>query len=179
MHPILVSATPCQPPAAEPSASTLAELVRAAQAALLDDLGAARTALRTALMIVRGRDVSLVRSGGLAPWQAKKLNTFIDGALHRSISVEDLAATVGLSVSYLGRAFKVSFGIPPQAFVLTRRLARARALMADNGLSLNRISTLCGFSDQAHFSRQFRRAYGVSPNRWRRRHWIESEALAA
>lgn len=178
MRPILVAAGPAQlVPRTDQPCPSLADLVRVAQTALTDDLETAHQALRAALALVRGRETGPARSGGLAPWQARKIAAHIEAGLHGPLSVEALAATAGLSVSYLGRAFKTTFGTPPQAYVLTRRLARARSLMTDNALALSRIAEQCGFSDQAHFSRQFRQAHGVSPNRWRRRQWVEAEAL--
>lgn len=178
MRPILVAAGPAHLVSqAEQPVLSLADLVQVAQTALADDLETAQQALRAALALVRGLDVSPALSGGLAPWQARKIAAHIEAGLHGPLSVEALAGTVGLSVSYLGRAFKTTFGTPPQAYVLTRRLARARRLMTDNALPLSRIAEQCGFSDPAHFSRQFRQTHGVSPNRWRRRQWVEAETL--
>jgi len=160
---------------AEGPSARLAMLLSDAQHAMSADLEAARSALKAALSIVGGAPPAARRSGGLAPWQERKLAAFVEDRLDSSISVDDLAVVAGLSASYLGRAFKASFGESPQVYVLARRLRRARRLMQDASLPLSEVAARSGFADQAHFSRQFRRAHGVSPNRWRRRFCEMSE----
>ncbi|MBS0408809.1 MAG: helix-turn-helix transcriptional regulator [Proteobacteria bacterium] len=103
---------------------------------------------------------------GLAPWKAKRLQRYIDENLGRGISNRALAALVDLSVSHLSRAFRTTFGDPPHAYVLRRRVERAKAMMLETGEALSQIAVLCGFADQAHFCRQFRRHTGLSPKRW-------------
>ena len=108
--------------------------------------------------------------GGLARWQIDRVKRHIDENLDEPLQVADLAVIAKLSAGYFSNAFKVSFGQPPHAYVISRRLARAKELMASSELSLCAIAFDCGFSDQAHLCRQFRRAHGATPNAWRRRH---------
>ncbi|MFC7610800.1 helix-turn-helix transcriptional regulator [Teichococcus aestuarii] len=78
------------------------------------------------------------------------------------------AGLVGLSAGYFSRAFRASLGTSPHAFILERRLARARAMMLGTALGLSEIAQECGFCDQPHLTKRFRRAMGVSPAAWRR-----------
>jgi len=106
------------------------------------------------------------QESGLAPWKAKRLARYIDENLGGKISNEALAGLVDLSVSHLSRAFRNTFGDPPHAYVLRRRVERAKVLMLETREALCQIAMLCGFADQAHFCRQFRRHTGLSPKRW-------------
>ena len=106
--------------------------------------------------------------GGLAPWQAKRLAAYIESNICSKIGVIELAALTQLSIGHFFRAFKVSFGASPLAYVMRQRMMRAQAIMACSEAPLSRIALDCGMCDQAHFSRTFRRIIGVSPNVWRR-----------
>jgi AraC family transcriptional regulator len=106
--------------------------------------------------------------GGLAPWQKRKIQSYIEERLEARVLVEDLAQLVSLSTSYFCRAFKTSFGETPRAYITKARIQRARTLMLDTSDSLSDIALACGLVDQAHLCRRFRQAMGTSPGVWRR-----------
>lgn len=81
-------------------------------------------------------------------------------------SLRELAGAVGLSRFELNRQFKAAYGLPPHAWQLQARIARAKALLRQGGAPGDLAARL-GFADQAHFSRVFRRATGVPPARYR------------
>jgi AraC family transcriptional regulator len=107
------------------------------------------------------------RSGGLAHWRIHRLQTFVEEHLSQSIRLADLSGVVGLSVPHFSRAFRQSFGQPPHLYVIQRRLERARHLMLTSDIALSELAVVCGFNDQAHFCRLFRRC-GRTPGAWRR-----------
>ncbi|WP_211910699.1 helix-turn-helix domain-containing protein [Tardiphaga alba] len=107
--------------------------------------------------------------GGLSGWQIAKAKNFISQNLGRRIVIDDLSALMGLSPAYFSRAFKQSFGDSPHSFIVRRRLAHARELLLNTRLPLCEVAIDCGFADQAHLSRHFRRHFGVPPAGWRRR----------
>lgn len=109
-----------------------------------------------------------VERHAFAPWQAKRVRSYIEDNLDAPIAVEELAAFTRLSTSYFFRAFKGSFGVPPHAYVIQRRMVRAQMLLSGTDEPLGQIAIACGLADQAHFSRLFRRAVGVPPGVWRR-----------
>jgi len=155
-------------------------LLTDAQRTLKTDLEATRATLGRATEILLGRAVveepRSPEAGGLAPWQARRISAYIEDNIDGAISIETLAGVVSLSCSYLCRAFKVTFGEPPHVHVMRRRVERAKTMMLETREPLSQIATACGFSDQAHLCRLFRRAENASPNRWRRQHWVEADA---
>jgi AraC-like DNA-binding protein len=106
--------------------------------------------------------------GGLAPWQARKLTTYVEMHLDASIVTADLAALAKLSTFHFCRAFRASFNESPHTYVMRRRVERAQGLMLHSDASLGKIAIDCGFADQAHFNKSFRRIVGESPGAWRR-----------
>jgi len=101
--------------------------------------------------------------GGLSPTARKRVLEVIDARLEQGVSIDELARAAGLSPSYFMRAFKRAVGRPPHQHILTRRLERARVLLEQPGASLSDVALRTGFADQAHFTRLFKRQFGVTP----------------
>ena len=78
-----------------------------------------------------------------------------------------LAAAAGLSRFELVRRFGAQTGLTPHAFQTNVRIAQARRLLAA-GAAPAAVAAACGFADQAHLTRAFRRAVGVTPARYAR-----------
>lgn len=106
--------------------------------------------------------------GGLAPWQAARVRALVNRDLDGPLPVERLAEAAALGPSQFRRAFKRSFGAPPHAWVVMRRLDRAREMMLETDDPLSRIAVACGLTDQAHLTRLFRSRYDATPAAWRR-----------
>ena len=106
--------------------------------------------------------------GGLAPWQRRKLEAYLQAHIEEPIPVKALAKLVSLSPSHFCRAFKDSYGASPHAYILRRRVARAQELMLASREPISQIALACGFSGSAHFANRFRQIVGEPPNVWRR-----------
>jgi transcriptional regulator GlxA family with amidase domain len=106
----------------------------------------------------------------LAPWQARRVIDFVEENLGRKIRLEDLAERTRLGPRQFSRAFSSDFGESPYAYVLRRRIERAKEMMLLTSESLAFIAVKCGLSDQPHLTRLFHRIVGESPANWRRRH---------
>ena len=106
--------------------------------------------------------------GGLAGWQSRQILLYIDARLDQPISVGELSSLSKLSGSYFIRAFKRTFDVTPHAYIVRRRLKRAKVLMLTTDLTLSEIAMSCGFTDQAHLSKKFRQSHNQSPAAWRR-----------
>jgi AraC family transcriptional regulator len=119
------------------------------------------------LQIVRQAGVRASRAarvrGGLSPAARKRVLEFIDARLEQGVSIDELAREADLSPSYFIRAFKHAVGRPPHQHILARRLERARLLLEQPGVSLSDVALRTGFADQAHFTRLFKRQFGVTP----------------
>lgn len=77
-------------------------------------------------------------------------------------SLASLAQWVDLSQWYLLRQFKASTGLPPHAWLIQIRLRKALKLLKQ-GEDIAMTAQLCGFSDQSHFNRHFKRCIGCTP----------------
>jgi AraC family transcriptional regulator len=100
--------------------------------------------------------------GGLAPWQVRCVSTYIEEHLSETIHCEHLSDLVHLSLSHFMRAFRDSFGCPPHAYLMKRRMERAQGLMLTTNTALGQIALECGLADQSHLSRLFQRFIGES-----------------
>ena len=106
--------------------------------------------------------------GGLAPWQIIRVKKFIAERLASSLRCADMAQIACLSPHHFCRAFRVSLKVTPHAYVIRKRLQKARVLIATTRVPLGDIAIECGFADQAHFNRIFRKHVGATPGAWRR-----------
>ena len=158
------------------SNDALASLLASATIALDTDRRAAMSCIQRAAALL-GIDLSSggdgtaghsCQQGGLAPWQAKHIRSFIEDKLDASIRATDLAGVVRLSTSHFFRAFRQTFGESPLAYIMQRRIRRAQELMLTSRLPLSQVALECGLCDQAHLCRVFRRIVGINPNAWRR-----------
>jgi AraC family transcriptional regulator len=118
----------------------------------------------------RASDDIAFRRGSLAPWQIRRVKTFVEEHLDQSISIRDLSGVARLSSTHFARAFKHSFGEAPHAYIVRRRLRRARHLMLAGDIALSELAFACGFADQSHLCKVFRRTTGITPAAWRRMH---------
>jgi AraC-like DNA-binding protein len=106
--------------------------------------------------------------GGLAPWQVRCVKEYIEEALANRLTGADLATRVRLSEHHFYRAFRVSLKQTPRTYLVQRRIARACHMMRSSNWRIGQIAMECGFADQAHFNRCFRKLFGTSPGAWRR-----------
>lgn len=83
-----------------------------------------------------------------------------------SVSLEGLSKVANLSPYYLHRIFTREVGLSPHAFQMQVRIARAKALLTE-GKPLRTVAAETGFSDQSHFTREFKRIVGLTPGAYR------------
>jgi AraC family transcriptional regulator len=106
--------------------------------------------------------------GGFALYHQRIVTAFIEEHLSEPIPLATLAQLTQLSPYHFCRAFKQSFGAPPHRYHATRRIERAKALLAKRSLSVTEIGLELGFCETSSFCSAFRKATGQSPNAYRR-----------
>ncbi len=81
--------------------------------------------------------------------------------------MNDLASAAGLSRAHFSREFRRAFGESPHAYLLTRRLERAAALLRNTDRSVADVCFSVGLQSVGSFTTSFTRSYGVSPTAYR------------
>ena len=110
--------------------------------------------------------------GGLAQRQLPRVKELIDahllGPVASSPSLGQLAAEANLSLHHFAREFRRTTGVTPYAYMLRRRLERARHLVVHSTIPLAQVGVQSGFPSAAHFADRFQREMGVPPSALRR-----------
>ncbi|HXN66991.1 MAG TPA: AraC family transcriptional regulator [Bradyrhizobium sp.] len=106
--------------------------------------------------------------GGLAAWQQRILTSYIEEHLSEQIPLVTLARLVRLSTFHFCRAFKQSFGVPPHRYHTSRRIERAKAMLAERKHSVTEVGLTVGFSETSSFTAVFRKITGQTPSRYHR-----------
>jgi len=101
--------------------------------------------------------------GGLSSAAKRRTLEIMDAHYGANLTVDLLAHEVGLSPAHFARAFKETMGRAPHNYLLTLRLEKARRLLDDSEAGLSEVAQRTGFADQAHFTRLFKREFGVTP----------------
>jgi AraC-like DNA-binding protein len=99
------------------------------------------------------------------PHFERRLGEDPDGKL----SIAEYASELGLEPPLLARAFRNHYGTSLRALLRGRRIAAAMHALSEGARPLAEIAVDCGFYDQSHFTRSFKRATGVTPGKFRRR----------
>jgi AraC-like DNA-binding protein len=90
-----------------------------------------------------------------------------DARYFEPLDVGDLAAAAGLSRAHFSREFRRAFGESPHAYLLTRRLERAAALLRSTDNSVAEVCVSVGLQSVGSFTTSFKRAFGLTPTAYR------------
>jgi AraC-like DNA-binding protein len=90
-----------------------------------------------------------------------------DARYFEPLAVDDLARAAGLSRAHFSREFRRAFGESPHAYLLTRRLERAAALLRATDRSVAEICFAVGLQSVGSFTTSFSRTFGISPTAYR------------
>ena len=83
-----------------------------------------------------------------------------------ALSIDDLAAHLGMSAVYLRRQFRAAYSISPHSYLTALRLDHARAMLLTGLFSVSEVAAHCGYSSLSYFSAAFRQATGVIPSEY-------------
>jgi AraC family transcriptional regulator len=128
-----------------------------------DGLASALAARVLALQSRRGAS-TLETSRTLPPRRLRHVLEYIEAHLDEDLTLAELAAVAGFSLSHFKPLFRQAVGMPAHRFVLERRVERARTLLLEGTLSRTEIALEAGFTHSSHMARCMRRVLGLSPS---------------
>jgi transcriptional regulator GlxA family with amidase domain len=97
----------------------------------------------------------------------RRVRDRIDREYAQPLDVEALARGVNMSAGHLSREFRLAYGEPPYAYLMTRRIERAMALLRGSDLSVTDVCFAVGCSSLGTFSTRFTELVGVPPSTYR------------
>ncbi|WP_435895565.1 helix-turn-helix domain-containing protein [Oceaniferula spumae] len=96
-----------------------------------------------------------------------RIHEYIEDNLESDISVDELAGLANMSNFHFSRCYKAATGLSPYRYLSRVRVAKARALLCRKHANLSEIAVTCGFSDQPHLTRVFKKICGLTPGAFR------------
>ena len=103
----------------------------------------------------------------LRPYRLSQAIDYINDHLDDEIKLANLAAVVGISQYYFCQLFKQSMGVAPYQYVIQQRVERAKDLLRQKKVAIADIALECGFANQSHFTKHFRKVTGTTPKAYR------------
>lgn len=105
-----------------------------------------------------------------SPYYAKLQNVrlSLQAAPYEKYSPRYFSEQLGISISYFQHLYTTFFGIPFQSDLINMRMEYAQNLIAASNLTMEQIADICGYSNEVHFYRQFRKKTGMTPAEYRR-----------
>jgi AraC-like DNA-binding protein len=97
----------------------------------------------------------------------QRAKDLVDSRYAEALTVDDLAHAAGLSRAHFSREFRRTFGDSPHAYLLTRRLERAAALLRGTDMAVADICMSVGLESVGSFTTSFLRMFGKSPVAYR------------
>ncbi|MFV2199022.1 helix-turn-helix transcriptional regulator [Nocardiopsis sp. LOL_012] len=97
----------------------------------------------------------------------RRVRDRIDRDHAQPLNVEDLARGVHMSAGHLSRLFRRAYGEPPYAYLMTRRVERAMALLRRGDLTVTQVCFTVGFTSLGTFSTRFTELVGATPSAYR------------
>jgi AraC family transcriptional regulator len=113
------------------------------------------------------RDAGQHLDSGLPLHKLRRVQAFIEAHIGEGIRIEQLAATVHMSLFHFARMFKRATGHSPHLYVTVQRIERAKELLSDSSLPLMEVAARVGFQTQGHFTYLFHRYTGTTPRAYR------------
>ncbi|ARV61183.1 AraC family transcriptional regulator [Nostocales cyanobacterium HT-58-2] len=100
---------------------------------------------------------------GLSKYKLRQVLGYIHSHIDLEIKLTTLADMAGVSQYYFCQLFKQSMGITPYQYVLQLRVERAKQLLKSQKMTICDVALACGFANQSHFTKHFRKLTGTTP----------------
>ncbi|MTW11720.1 helix-turn-helix domain-containing protein [Pseudoduganella eburnea] len=125
-----------------------------------DSLASALAARLLALQTLASRRPAAAPVRALPAWQLRAVEDYIEANLDQDLTLAELAAVAGFSVSHFKELFRQAAGMPVHRFVMARRVERARQLFLEGKLTNTEIALEAGFAHPSHMARCVRQLSG-------------------
>jgi AraC family transcriptional regulator len=109
----------------------------------------------------------LLQNGTINDFKLAQLKDFMEAHLAENLTISQMATIANLSQFHFARAFKAASGQSPHRYLTQQRIERAKMLLSVTRLSVFEVAHRVGFSNQSHFTAQFRKITGVTPKVYR------------
>jgi AraC family transcriptional regulator len=106
---------------------------------------------------------------GLAPWQVKRVTTYMLEHASEPLTLDDLAGIIHLSRFHFCTAFRLATGKTPHEWLVIQRIGIARKLLEDGALNITEVALAVGYGTPSAFTAAFRKIVGCTPTDFRRR----------
>jgi AraC family transcriptional regulator len=106
-------------------------------------------------------------NGGLGEKRLQRVLAYIDAHLAENIGLQDMATVAGLGQHHFSTMFKQSMGISPYRYTIERRIDRAKRHLRQQDAAIIDVALACGFADQSHLTKHFRKLVGMTPRAFR------------
>jgi AraC family transcriptional regulator len=106
---------------------------------------------------------------GLAPWQVKRVTTYMLERASESLTLDELAGVIHLSRFHFCTAFRLATGKTPHEWLMIQRIGMAKKLLEDRALNITEVGLAVGYGTPSAFTAAFRRIVGCTPTDFRRR----------
>jgi len=150
--------------------SALERLVTALADPIEQKLLAPITIEELLVLLLRSDAAATIRAGVGKPIDAQRIletMQFIRAHFAEKLSVEQLAKRAGMSPSHFAHRFRAVARVSPMRYLRGVRLDRARSLLAEGNARVTEAALEVGFESPAHFTREFKRRFGIAPSRSR------------
>lgn len=120
-------------------------------------------------IMLRHADIGSITAEDPVSIRMRRILEYIEQNLDQDISLEDMAASAGVSKTETLRCFHKALQTTPYSYVMEARLSKAADLLAGTGLPVGEIATRTGFNQQSYFGKRFKEKTGMTPLEYRKR----------
>lgn len=99
---------------------------------------------------------------------AEKVKAYIDGLALPNVSLDDVANTLSLNKNYIIHSFKHRFGMPPNRYLINKKIETAKIMLIEKNMSISETSNALRYNTTQHFSKAFKQVTGVSPGAYKK-----------
>jgi len=108
-------------------------------------------------------------AGGLAPKKLSTVLEYIQARLSQELGLDAMAAEIGVSRCHFATQFKRAVGLAPHQYVSQQRIEKAKRALRSQQRSIAEVALECGFSNQSHLTKVFKKQTGTTPKAYRER----------